>query len=117
MPHVKIHVDGEIVEQDVKDNANLVVLAGIRQLPKLKYGCGIGRCTKCACKIISGGEHLDPPSWKEEKILGENLQDGIRLTCQLTIKSDIEISQDNITLKEKDEITIIKRNKVNFLIF
>lgn len=111
MPHVKIHVDGEIVEQEVKDNANLVVLAGIRQLPKLKYGCGIGRCTKCACKIISGGDQLDPPSWKEEKILGENLQDGIRLACQLTIKSDIEISQDNINLKKKSVLPLLNETR------
>ena len=55
MPKVKLHVDGEIVEKQVKDNANLVVLAGIRQFPELKYGCGmemisrrqIGRKKKC----------------------------------------------------------------------
>lgn len=111
MPHVKIHVDGEVVEQDVKDHANLVVLAGIRQLPKLKYGCGMGKCTKCACKVISGGEQLPPPNWKEEKMLGENLEDGIRLTCQLTITSDIEISQDDITLKKKKKTRLLNEVK------
>lgn len=94
MPMVKLHVDGEVVEQEVKENANLVVLAGIRQFPKLKYGCGMGKCTKCACKVLNGAEHLSPPNWKENKMLGENVAEGYRLTCQLTITDHIEISQD-----------------------
>ena len=99
MPKVILHVDGTIVEQQVKDNANLVVLAGIRQFPKLKYGCGMGRCTKCTCQVINGGETLTPPNWKEVKMLGEKVNDGYRLTCQLTIQEDIEISQENIVVQ------------------
>ena len=97
MPNVKLHVDGTIVEQEVKENANLVVLAGIRQFPKLKYGCGMGRCTKCTCQVIKGAEALAPPNWKEEKMLGDKVNEGYRLTCQLTIKQDIELSQENIS--------------------
>ncbi|MBO9130403.1 2Fe-2S iron-sulfur cluster-binding protein [Bacillus sp. 165] len=96
MPKVRLHVEGEMIEQEVRENANLVVLAGIRQFPKLKYGCGMGKCTKCACKVIEGNEHLDPPNWKEQKMLGEKLEENIRLCCQLTIKHDIVISQDNV---------------------
>jgi ferredoxin len=99
MPKVILHVDGAIVEQEVKENANLVVLAGIRQFPKLKYGCGMGRCTKCASKVIKGAEALDPPNWKEKKMLGDKVEEGFRLTCQLSIKQDIELSQENISLQ------------------
>ncbi|MDR6123138.1 ferredoxin [Bacillus sp. SLBN-46] len=99
MPKVILHVDGTTIEQEVKDNANLVVLAGTRQLPKLKYGCGMGRCTKCTCIVINGAESLAPPNWKEEKMLGEKVNEGYRLTCQLTIQQDIEISQENITIQ------------------
>lgn len=108
MPKVILHVDGTTVEQEVKDNANLVVLAGTRQLPKLKYGCGIGRCTKCTCKVISGAEALAPPNWKEEKMLGEKVNEGYRLTCQLTIQQDIEISQENITIQVPKKKTAIQ---------
>lgn len=94
MPKVKLHVDGTIVEQEVKEDANLVVLAGIRQFPKLKYGCGIGRCTKCACQVINGAEAIAPPNWKEEKMLGDKVKEGYRLACQFTVKQDIELSQD-----------------------
>jgi len=34
MPKVKLHVNGEVVEQEVDKNANLVVLAGINKFPK-----------------------------------------------------------------------------------
>ncbi|WP_261131640.1 (2Fe-2S)-binding protein [Bacillus sp. Marseille-Q3570] len=104
MPKVKLHVDGEVVQQEVKDHANLVVLAGIKQFPKLKYGCGMGKCTKCTCKVIDGADQLDPPNWKEQKMLGENLDEGYRLTCQLTVKDNLEITQDNIDLKRKKKL-------------
>lgn len=98
MPKVILHVDGTIIEQEVKDDANLVVLAGTRRFPKLKYGCGMGRCTKCTCQVINGAEGLGAPNWKEEKMLGDKVHEGYRLTCQLTIKEDIEISQENISV-------------------
>lgn len=103
MPHVRLHVNGQVIEQDVKENANLVVLAGLRQFPELKYGCGIGRCTKCVSKIIAGGEKLDEPNWKEKKMLGEKLDQGYRLTCQLTITDDIELSQEHIQVKKQKQ--------------
>ncbi|UOE57435.1 (2Fe-2S)-binding protein [Bacillus sp. CMF12] len=105
MPKVTLHVDGEIVEKQVKDNANLVVLAGIRQFPELKYGCGMGRCTKCTCIVLNGGDDLAPPNWKEEKMLGDKVKEGYRLTCQMTIQNDIEISQENISVKPPKKTT------------
>lgn len=111
MPRVTLHVDGDTIEQEVKENANLVVLAGTKEFPKLKYGCGMGKCLKCACEVISGGEQLGSPNWKEEKMLGESVNDGIRLTCQLTIKEDIEISQENVATKIKQKKDSVKLTK------
>jgi ferredoxin len=101
MPNVKLFVDGEIVEQDVKEGANLVVLAGIKQFPKLKYGCGMGKCTKCTCKVLKGMKELDPPNWKEDKMLGELVGENYRLTCQFSIKADIELTQEGIDVKKR----------------
>jgi ferredoxin len=103
MPNVRLHVNGKIIEQTVKDKANLVVLAGTRQFPELKYGCGMGRCTKCTCKIINGGEQLSDPNWKEKKMLGERVEIGYRLACQLTIVDDIELSQEE-TIPKKSKL-------------
>lgn len=94
MLKVILHQNGEVYEQEVDENSNLVVLAGIKKFPHLKYGCGMGKCTKCMSKVMSGGEHLPEPNWKEVKMLGDKLDEGYRLMCQQYITHDIEISQD-----------------------
>jgi len=97
MPKVVFHKLGQTYECEVKDNTNLVVRAGIRQYPypHLRYGCGMGKCSKCACEVIAGGEHLPEPNWKEKKLLRDNLDRGYRLVCQLWISHDIELRQDS----------------------
>lgn len=97
MPLIKIHKNGEVFEGEVQPNTNLVVRAGIRQFPypHLSYGCGMGKCAKCMCKIISGGEALSEPNWKEKKMLGPRIEQGYRLTCQLWVVEDLELLQDN----------------------
>ncbi|MCX5496635.1 2Fe-2S iron-sulfur cluster binding domain-containing protein [Kaistia dalseonensis] len=96
MPTVVFHKNGEIYRDEVKDNTNLVVRAGIKQFPfpHLKYSCGMGKCATCTCKILSGAEHLAAPNWKEKKQLGEKLDQGYRLACQLWIHQDIELMQE-----------------------
>lgn len=97
MPLVTFHKGGEVFQDEVKENTNLVVRAGIRQFPfpHLRYGCGMGRCAKCACRILKGAEHLPVANWKEKKQLGtERLEQGYRLMCQLWINEDIEVEQD-----------------------
>jgi len=94
MPNVKLHQNGQIIQQEVGLNSNLVVLAGIKKFPHLKYGCGMGKCTKCTVKVLSGGESLPEPNWKETKMLGEKIAQGYRLACQLYIQDDIELSQE-----------------------
>ena len=60
MPFVKIIHGDEVFEQDVNENTNLVVQAGIKKypFPYLKYKCGMGTCGTCSSKIISGAESL-----------------------------------------------------------
>jgi ferredoxin len=98
MPSIRIHRKGEVIEGNVKDNANLVVLAGIRQFPypNLSYGCGMGKCGRCRSRILAGAEHLAAPNWKEQKTLGPLLDDGCRLLCQLWISHDLELTQEGV---------------------
>ena len=100
MPRIVIHRNGQAHVGEVKDNSNLVVRAGIKQFPypHLRYGCGMGKCAKCASRVIAGAQHLPPPNWKEEKLLGERLQEGYRLMCQLWIAHDLELEQDELPL-------------------
>ncbi|MFM0206099.1 2Fe-2S iron-sulfur cluster-binding protein [Paraburkholderia sediminicola] len=98
MPTVVFHRNGEVHRDEVKENTNLVVRAGIKQFPypHLRYECGMGKCSKCACLVLGGAEHLPPPNWKEKKQLGERLAQGYRLACQLWIEHDIELVQSDL---------------------
>lgn len=98
MPKIVFHKNGQVHAGEVNQNTNLVVRAGIKQypFPWLRYECGMGKCSKCACRIISGAEHLPPPNWKEKKQLGDRLDSGWRLTCQLWINHDLELEQDDV---------------------
>jgi len=96
MPIVTLHKNGQIHRGEVQARTNLVVRAGIRQFPypALRYECGMGKCAKCACRVLAGAQALPPPNWKEKKQLGSLLDDGYRLICQLWIEQDIELLQD-----------------------
>jgi ferredoxin len=98
VPVVILHRSGKTYQDEVKDNTNLVVRAGIRQFPypNLRYGCGMGKCAKCACRVLKGAEHLPEPNWKEKQRLGARLEQGYRLICQLWLRHDIEIEQDEL---------------------
>ncbi len=98
MPKIVIHKEGRTFEGYVKGNSNLVVRAGIRQFPfpNLAYGCGMGKCGKCASLILKGALHLPAPNWKEQKTLGPKLEQGCRLLCQIWIDHDLELTQDGV---------------------
>lgn len=96
MPRITFRKNGQVFVDEVKAGSNLVVRAGIKQYPypHLSYECGMGKCAKCACKVIAGAEHLPAPNWKEKKQLGEErLNVGFRLACQLWLEHDLEIEQ------------------------
>ncbi|VVE36333.1 ferredoxin [Pandoraea cepalis] len=97
MPVVVFRRNGQTYQDEVKANTNLVVRAGIKQFPfpHLRYECGMGKCARCACRVLSGSEHLPAPNWKEKKQLGNRLDEGFRLACQLWIAQDIELAQDD----------------------
>jgi ferredoxin len=103
MPTVTFHKAGTVFHGEVKDNTNLVVQAGIKQFPfpHLRYQCGMGKCATCACRVLSGSEHLPAANWKEKKQLGDRLEQGYRLICQLWIQQDIELEQDDAPTNER----------------
>jgi ferredoxin len=96
MPKVTFHKAGEVHEGEVPEKGNLVVRAGIKKYPwpHLRYGCGMGKCGKCACRVLAGAEALPEPNWKEVKQLGERIGEGYRLMCQLWLEHDITLEQD-----------------------
>lgn len=99
MPIVTFHKNGLVFRGEVRPDTNLVVRAGIRQFPfpHLTYGCGMGKCAKCACRVIAGAENLPEPNWKEQKLLAERLAQGWRLCCQIWLTHDIELTQEAVS--------------------
>ncbi|AHV96311.1 (2Fe-2S)-binding protein [Paenibacillus sp. 7124] len=95
MPIVKLHQNGRLLQQEVAPGSNLVVLAGTRKFDGLSYGCGMGKCTRCMVKVLSGGETLPEPNWKENKMLGDKIRDGYRLACQIYVHEDLELAQES----------------------
>jgi len=96
MPIVTLHRGGVTYTQEVPANSNLVVLAGLKKFPHLRYGCGMGKCTRCRVRVLAGMEQFPEPNWKEKRLGEEKLNEGWRLACQLTIKDDLEIEQDEL---------------------
>ena len=94
---VKVILGDNVFEQKVDLDSNLVVQAGIKKFPfpHLKYKCGMGSCGTCASKIVSGGDGLIKPTWKEIKVLKDRLDLGYRLVCQFRVKHDLIIKQEN----------------------
>lgn len=51
-----------------------------------------GTCQTCRCQVVSGGEHLSPPSEAERAwITPERLAEGQRFACQAIIRSHGEV--------------------------
>lgn len=98
MPTVTIHKKGEKFSGEIPEDSNLVVLTGVRKFPfpHLRYGCGMGKCTKCKSRILAGAEGLAPPNWKELKLLtDEERAQGFRLACQIRVFHDLALTQDD----------------------
>lgn len=63
---------------------------------------GEGRCTTCACLVVSGMEHLSPRGRSEERVLSEErgpgvLERPIRLACQTRVRGgDVEVEKPGV---------------------
>ena len=64
---------------------------------------GEGRCTSCACLVLSGMEHLSPRGRSEERVLVEErgpkvLERPVRLACQTRVYGDAEVEKLGVRL-------------------
>jgi 2Fe-2S ferredoxin len=64
---------------------------------------GEGRCTTCACVVVSGIERLSPRGRSETKVLTEErgpgvLQQPVRLACQAQVHGDVEVEKAGVRL-------------------
>ena len=97
---VRFSKGDEVFSEELPENTNLVVRTGIKKFPwpHLRYGCGMGKCGKCACRVLAGAETLPEPNWKEKKVLEGRLDEGLRLACQLWLQHDLSLTQDGVVV-------------------
>lgn len=60
---------------------------------QLEYSCKKGKCDTCTVKVLSGRENLSEPTAGEKNVLGEQLEQGKRLSCQTYVKGPVEVEQ------------------------
>lgn len=67
----------------VKTAQNKTLLdTALNQNINLDFKCRKGTCGKCRVKVLEGGSLLCPVNDAEQKKLGEEIDDGYRLSCQ-----------------------------------
>ena len=62
---------------------------------------GEGRCTTCACVIVSGMGNLSPRGRSEERVLVEErgvgvLETALRLACQAQVHGDVVVEKPGV---------------------
>jgi 2Fe-2S ferredoxin len=62
---------------------------------------GEGRCTTCACVVLSGMEHLSPRGSSEERVLVDErgpgvLERPVRLACQALVHGEVEVEKPGV---------------------
>jgi len=91
MPTIKIvNLQGKTIHcEDKREKLLDILLAETDWM----HACGgKGRCTTCKAHVLSGMEHLSPPTRQEMQYMKLNkLQKEERLTCQVFLNGDITI--------------------------
>ena len=64
---------------------------------------GEGRCTTCACEVLSGIERLSPRGRNEARVLAEErgpgiLEQPVRLACQAQVYGDVVVEKPGVRL-------------------
>lgn len=89
---VKVSVGGKASSLTLYEGENLLDGANERGAG-IDYSCKQGKCDTCTVTVLSGMENLSEPTEGEKMVLGEQIQQGKRLSCQVIVKGPVEIRQ------------------------
>lgn len=89
---VKVLLGGQEFNVEVPKGENL--LDGVNDKGvAVKWDCKSGVCDTCKVRVLNGMENLGAPNDNEQNMLGDQIQQGFRLCCQLTVNGSVEIQQ------------------------
>ncbi len=93
MPTIRFETSDRQVDFDDGTDVNLLRIA-------LRYECGVpwkcasGLCGTDRVRIVEGAEFLSPPRKREKQLLGDLLDDGVRLACQTYVSGPVRVVWD-----------------------
>lgn len=93
MVPMKVTLNGELFELSVGKGENMLDAALDRDV-EIDYSCREGMCDSCVVKILAGAENINPPTPEEHDMLGEDIENGLRLACQVVVNGPVEIEQN-----------------------
>lgn len=89
---VKVMLGGTEHNVEIPKGENL--LDGVNDKDvAVKWDCKSGVCDTCKIQVLKGMENLSAPNDAEQNMLGDLLQKGYRLSCQVTANGPCEIKQ------------------------
>lgn len=91
---MKVTLNGQVYELTVGKGENMLDAALDRNV-EIDYSCREGMCDSCVVKILSGAENISAPTQAEYDMLGDDVQKGFRLACQVTVNGPVEIEQNH----------------------
>lgn len=92
MIKVKVLLGGEEFNVEIPKDENL--LDGVNDKGvAVKWDCKSGVCDTCKVKIVAGMENLSPVNDNERNMLGDDVNKGYRLSCQVTAHGPCQVKQ------------------------
>lgn len=92
MIKVRVLLDGTAHDVEIPKGENL--LDGVNEKGvDVKWDCKNGVCDTCQVHVASGMENLSPVTDAERDMLGDKVNKGFRLSCQVTANGPCEIKQ------------------------
>lgn len=93
MPTIRFSTSDREVSFPDGDEVNVLRVAIRNEIP-LPFKCASGNCGTDRIRIESGSEHCVVARRRERERLGELLDDGYRLACQLYVSGDVTVAWD-----------------------
>lgn len=93
MPTIRFLTSECAVQFPDGDDVNMLRVA-IRNDCGVPYKCASGNCGTDRIFIVEGAEHLSPPRKRERDRLGDLLDQGWRLACQVYASGDCAVQWD-----------------------
>ena len=93
MARINFETSETEIEIPEDDEVNLLRVS-IRNHCGIPWNCATGLCGTDRVRVTEGAEHLSPPRRRERQLLGDLLDQGVRLACQTYVGGSVSVIWD-----------------------